>query len=132
MAEGAGQGRRPELSGGGILRRLKAGEDLGGLKEELSDRRVWGDGDFVERVLRMGGGERRVSRLSGEEILSRVAKGAGISPVELGSGSKRPPVVGGGEDFFLCSGSPGRDDDGSGGEVDKGNAVGSIEIGLEG
>jgi putative transposase len=93
MAEGAGQGRRPELSGGGILRRRKAGESLGSLKEELSDRRVLGDGDFVERVLKMGGGERRAPRLSGEEILSRVAKWTGIPPVELGSGSKRPSVV---------------------------------------
>ena len=70
MAEGAGQGRHPELRGGGILRRMKAGENLGGLTEELSDRRVLGDGDFVERVLKMGGEERPVARLSGEEIMS--------------------------------------------------------------
>ena len=63
MAEGAGQGKRPELSGGG---------------------------DFGERVLKMGRGERRAPRLSVGEILSRVAKWAGISPVELGSGRGRP------------------------------------------
>lgn len=94
MAEGAGQGRQPELRGGGILRRIKAGESLASVKEELSDPRVLGDGDFVERVLKMGGEERPVARLSGEEIMSRVTKWGGISLAELGSGSKRPLVVG--------------------------------------
>ena len=94
MAEGAGQGKSPKLSGGGILRRMKAGESLGSLKEELSDRRVLGDGNFVERVFKMGEGEKRAPRLSGEEILNRVAKWAGIPAAELGSGSKRPSVVG--------------------------------------
>jgi hypothetical protein len=41
-----------------------------------------------------GVGQGRRPELSGGEILGRVAKWAGISPVELGSGSKRPAVVG--------------------------------------
>ena len=80
-----------------ILGRVSCKKSLGGgsIPNFVTiDRRVLGDGGFVERVLKMGGGERRVVRLSGEEILSRVAKWAGISLLELGSGSKRPPVVG--------------------------------------
>jgi hypothetical protein len=78
VAEGVGQGRRPELGGGGILRRMRAGANPEGLREELSDPRVLGGGDFVERVLKGKGGEEEVPRFTGEELLSRVAKWAGV------------------------------------------------------
>ena len=68
--------------------------------------------------------------LTGGIIGRAICIRTGINPWSV----KKSPTFGcrGEEYFFLCGGSPGRDDDGRGGEVDKGNAVGGIEIGLEG
>src|SRR5512139_3050226 len=52
---GMGQGKRPELVGGGLVRSLggwKAVKALRGLGERMrGDERILGDGDFVEAVL---------------------------------------------------------------------------------
>jgi len=56
LQQGLGQGRRPELIGGGLVRSLggwKAVKTLRGLGENTSgDERILGDGAFVEAVLR--------------------------------------------------------------------------------
>ena len=97
MLEGIDQGRRPELTGGGIMRRMKGNERLEyrqrPLEEELSDPRVLGSGDFVETVLRRNQGEIKVSRLKWKELVEGVVKWAGIKPFDLCSGSKRPPIA---------------------------------------
>jgi hypothetical protein len=56
VEEGVGQGRRPELVGGGVVRSYggwSAVLSLRKVRERISgDRRILGVGDFVERVLR--------------------------------------------------------------------------------
>ncbi|MEA3544959.1 MAG: transposase [Thermodesulfobacteriota bacterium] len=55
IADAEGQGKRPELVGGGLLRSLTGqGEQVGiGIDNQMSsDERILGDGDFVESILR--------------------------------------------------------------------------------
>lgn len=55
IADGAGQGQRPELTGGGLIRSLTGqllqGGDAGIDDRMASDERILGDGGFVEAVL---------------------------------------------------------------------------------
>ena len=52
---GAGQGRRPDLTGGGLIRSAGGWEEVKALRKqgvfEKSDERILGDGEFVEEVL---------------------------------------------------------------------------------
>jgi REP-associated tyrosine transposase len=67
VADGVGQGKRPELTGGGLIRssggwkqlQEQAGADL----RRKSDERILGDGDFVEATL-----------AEAEEVLERQAR----------------------------------------------------------
>lgn len=97
MLEGIDQGRRPELTGGGIMRRMKGNERFDyrprPLEEEVSDPRILGSGDFVESVLRRGQKEIKISRFKWKELVDGVIKWAGITPLELCSGSKHPPIA---------------------------------------
>jgi putative transposase len=49
------QGRRPELTGGGLIRSAGGWEEVKRMREakefQKSDERILGDGDFVEEVL---------------------------------------------------------------------------------
>ncbi len=62
VLKGVDEGRRPELTGGGLVRSLgglKAIRRLGGAGERIkSDARILGDGDFVEAVLCAGNARR--------------------------------------------------------------------------
>jgi hypothetical protein len=64
IQKGIGQGRRPELVGGGLLRSLggwKAVKALRGIGKKIKgDENILGDGDFVERVL--GASNERLER----------------------------------------------------------------------
>ena len=55
MREGAGQGKRTELMGGGLIRSLGGWEVVRrtrlGKERILSDTRILGDGDFVSQVI---------------------------------------------------------------------------------
>ena len=56
VKEGMGQGRRPELVGGGLIRSLGGWSEVGKLRRTGQDRmkgdeRILGDGDFVMDVL---------------------------------------------------------------------------------
>ena len=55
IEEGIAQGRRQDLTGGGLLRSAGGWEGVKALREEKvyqrSDERILGDGDFVGRVL---------------------------------------------------------------------------------
>jgi hypothetical protein len=55
VKKGIPEGRRPDLTGGGLLRSAGGWEGVKALREEKvyqrNDERILGDGDFVERVL---------------------------------------------------------------------------------
>lgn len=75
MEEGIGQGRRPELVGGGVVRSYGGWSAVLSLRkswERISgDQRILGSGDFVERVLRESE-ERLGNRLSPVERSKRI------------------------------------------------------------
>ena len=56
VKNGIQQGRRPELTGGGILRSVGGWKALSALRDEAvrvkGDERILGDTDFVEAVLK--------------------------------------------------------------------------------
>ena len=99
MEDGSLQGKRDDLSGGGLIRSLggktllekfqKAGE-----KQQFDDR-ILGDGRFVDEVLERHRSlnEKRAPKILWEELLKNVVKWAGLSSPDLVSGSKRPAVV---------------------------------------
>jgi len=102
MAEGAGQGRRPELVGGGLIKSYggwSAVLSLRKTREEISgDQRILGTGDFVERVLSESGQLLR-HRLSPAErckkvetILNKECQKEGIELEELRMGSRRGKI----------------------------------------
>jgi len=103
VAEGILQGRRPELTGGGLVRsaggwaaltvRRRLGDRLHG------DERILGESDFVEAVLKAGGEviERRHRfRVRGHDfdwLLRRVAAKGGLPPADLLTPSRVPRHV---------------------------------------
>jgi putative transposase len=102
MQEGIGQGRQPELSGGGLLRSLGgwsqviAKRRLG--KEEGGDERILGSGDFVQAILRETE-ERDLRQLKLKRagttlpmIIDEECKKVEISPQEVINGVRRREV----------------------------------------
>ena len=99
VAEGIDQGRRPELVGGGLIRSLGNWSAVQSLRRSgdkvLTDERILGTGDFVERVL--GEAETRARRLFSvrlrakevQRLIEQRCKKEGISPQELQVGSRR-------------------------------------------
>ena len=103
VAEGIPQGRRPELTGGGLVRsaggwaaltaRRRRGDRLHG------DERILGESEFVEAALQGGGeGMERRHRLRShgydfDWLLRRVAGAAGLPPRDLLTPSKVPGRV---------------------------------------
>jgi len=105
VAEGVTLGRRPELVGGGLARsaadwfavRAQRPRKAG----ELSDERILGSGEFVERVLREADARalrqhaaKKRNRYA-ERVVALECKKSGVSLTELRSGSRRGrlPVV---------------------------------------
>ena len=103
VKEGAGQGRRPELVGGGLIRSLGGWSQVLALRRKdqkvAYDQRILGDSEFVQDVT--GGLDdlvKRNLRLSGQRIdieglAGRVCRQYKISLGELCSGSRRQSVV---------------------------------------
>ena len=100
---GAGQGRRPELVGGGLVRSLGGWSEVLALRgrnqKVVHDQRILGDSEFVQEVT-SGLDElaKRNLRLSGQRIdinrlAARISRQYGISVGELCSGSRRQNVV---------------------------------------
>ena len=99
VAEGVALGRRPELVGGGLRR--SAGEWFAVRSQrprrarELSDERILGSGEFVERILREADARalrqhrgRKGNRYA-ERVVAEECKKSGVSLTELRSGSRR-------------------------------------------
>ena len=103
VKDGAGQGRRPELVGGGLIRSLGGWSQVLALRRREQkmayDQRILGDSDFVQDVTTgLDDLVKRNLRLSGrridiEGLADRVSRRYKISVGELCSGSRRQRVV---------------------------------------
>jgi putative transposase len=103
VEEGFSLGRKPELVGGGLIRSLGGWSSVIALRRrgerQVSDERILGDGDFVEKILAESGGKGndlfRVERkkVDLESLAEGVCKKHGVNLRELRSGSRRHVVV---------------------------------------
>ncbi len=99
VQEGIGQGRRPELVGGGLIRSRGGWSQVIALRRhggrELSDERILGSGDFVKRVIKEADKSltyqfpenERSQKV--EQFIEEVCKKERISVEELRAGSRR-------------------------------------------
>ena len=111
VSEGIKQGRRPELVGGGLIRSLGGWSAVKSLRRSgekiLTDERILGTDDFVERVL--GETDRRARRLFSsqlrdkevQQLIEERCKKEGISTRELQLGSRRGAIPGTRSDLAL-------------------------------
>jgi REP element-mobilizing transposase RayT len=103
VAKGVEQGRRPELTGGGLLRSAGGWAALASVRKGSdrvkSDERVLGDSDFVTMVLRHAD-EQLETRyrlksegLKLEDVAQRVAHVMGLPPEVVWEAGRRPQAV---------------------------------------
>jgi REP element-mobilizing transposase RayT len=103
VTEGMGQGRRPELVGGGLIRSMGGWSAVLASRRrgqrEPADQRILGDGGFVRSVISdLDDRTKRNLRLSGQRIdLATLAEKVGekydVTVGELRSGSRRRAAV---------------------------------------
>jgi predicted transcriptional regulator len=102
VEEGIGQGQRPELIGGGLIRSQGGWSQVLSMRRrkvaEKSDERILGRGDFVERIVAEAE-ELRERQLSGaaalskvEETLRAICDEEGVKATELKGGSRRRQI----------------------------------------
>ena len=100
--EGVAAGRKPELVGGGLVRSLGGWSEVKTLRKRgerlLTDERILGSGDFVERVIEEAGQAMR-RQYSGlerkkkvESVVAAECKRNGVAVKELQAGGRRPVV----------------------------------------
>ncbi|MHB8883059.1 MAG: transposase [Thermodesulfovibrionales bacterium] len=96
---GAGQGLRPELEGGGLLRSLGGWQGVmelrRGREEYRSDERVLGSSTFIEGILRETERqeEKKSAEVSLQTLISRIAKDMGISEESMTSAGRTRKVT---------------------------------------
>ncbi|MGD9976115.1 MAG: transposase [Desulfatirhabdiaceae bacterium] len=102
VTEGMGQGRKPDLVGGGLIRSMGGAAVLANRRRgqrEAADQRILGDGDFVHAVISdLDDRMKRNLRPSGQRIdLETLAEKIGerydVTVGELRSGSRRRAAV---------------------------------------
>jgi putative transposase len=103
VGKGIAEGRRQDLTGGGLLRSVGGWEGVKALREEKvyqrNDERILGDGDFVGRVLTSAeeAMEKRYAlRARGvtlDFIASRVSRVLGVKPEEVWAEGKYRRIV---------------------------------------
>ncbi|MCK8602611.1 transposase [Desulfoferrobacter suflitae] len=102
VEDGVAMGRRPDLVGGGLIRSLGGWSEVVSMRRhgdrQMSDGRILGDGDFVQRILEESG-ERQKHHFSAhdrrrkiQELIVKTCEEENINPRELQSGSRRRPV----------------------------------------
>jgi REP element-mobilizing transposase RayT len=103
VEKGVGQGRRPELTGGGLVRSIGGWTALRAIKNEMArvkgDERILGDSDFVEAVLKEA--DEQLTRryhleaegIDLDQVARRVAQVMNIEPYLMWERSRRPVVV---------------------------------------
>jgi REP element-mobilizing transposase RayT len=104
VKEGIDQGRRPELVGGGLIRSLGGWSAVKALRRagdrEMSDDRILGSGEFVERIIKEAAGKVKYQLPVKEqdwkidEFITNLCKSTKVSKKELRSGSRRREVSG--------------------------------------
>ena len=102
VEEGIGQGRRPELVGGGLVRSLGGWAEVQAVRQHrqllLTDPRILGTGAFVEDMIQAGDERfRMIHRREDRQRVARVTiaeecRKAGVSVEELRLGSRRHPL----------------------------------------
>ena len=102
VEKGLGQGRRPELVGGGLIRSKGGWSEVVSMRrtglKERSDERILGSGDFVNEIIREADAKQRLRFPDRErsEIIEQYIKGKclkqGINIKAVRSGSRRPEV----------------------------------------
>jgi putative transposase len=102
VQEGVNDGRRPELVGGGLIRSLGGWSAVKAMRRsmdrELSDERILGSGEFVERIIKEA--ENRIKcqfpatehHQDIDAYIGTVCTNEDISVPELRSGSRRNEV----------------------------------------
>ena len=103
MEKGIADGKRPELTGGGLIRSVGGWAAAKALRKanalQKGDERILGDGDFVEAVLSEADeAYERKSRLKAkgvnvDTLANRVAQIAGIDPSRVWASGKQSMVV---------------------------------------
>jgi hypothetical protein len=103
IVEGIGEGRRPDLTGGGLLRSCGGWRGLKGFRKAgirvKGDERILGDSDFVESVLKSAEEaleEKYALKASGydfDRAVARVAEVMGMSAEQVKAFGKSPPTV---------------------------------------
>lgn len=103
VEKGIDQGKRSDLSGGGLIRSAGGWEAIRGFKKERifqkSDERILGDGDFVEDVLRSAEEtmeKRYALRARGYDLMkvsSRVAEVLGVKEEDVWAKGRYPRIV---------------------------------------
>jgi REP element-mobilizing transposase RayT len=103
VEKGIGQGRRPELVGGGLIRSAGGWSAVKAMRRAQdhmkSDERILGDGDFTQSVLEEaneGLEERHRLKAQGydlEKITARVSSELGVEPEQVWSYGKHPLTV---------------------------------------
>ena len=99
VKKGIDEGRRPELVGGGLIRSLGGWSAVKALRRsgdrELSDDRILGSGEFVERIIKEAEAKIRYQFRVKEhpekidEFIAKVCKNKNVSIEELKAGSRR-------------------------------------------
>jgi putative transposase len=102
MKEGIGQGGRPELVGGGLIRSMGGWSEVVSMRrlglKERSDERILGSGNFVDEVVseaeeslrRQFSKQERAEKI--ERHIKDLCRAEGVNMDELRSGSRRPHV----------------------------------------
>jgi REP element-mobilizing transposase RayT len=103
VEEGAEEGRRPELVGGGLVRSLGGWSQVLSLRREnkrvLADERILGTGDFVQKVVseaderikyQLGDNERRKKA---QQLIEQTCKKEDVNANELRMGSRRGRIA---------------------------------------
>jgi len=99
VEEGVGQGRRPELVGGGLIRSMGGWSQVLSMRRHnervLTDERILGSGDFVDRIIREADHRAKYQfvgnkiREKAAEFIEQVCKKENINAKELRMGAKR-------------------------------------------
>ena len=99
VKEGIEQGRREDLVGGGLIRTLGGWSQVLSLRRSkekvLSDERILGSGEFVERILEEAENEVKYQvsinerRIKAERKIQEICRKEGLNKEELQGGSRR-------------------------------------------
>jgi len=102
VQKAVGEGRRPELVGGGLVRSMGGWSAVKAMRRsgerELSDDRILGGGEFVERIIKEAEEKIKYQLSAGEhpqkieEFMSKMCKDEKVSIEELKGGSRRKEI----------------------------------------